>query len=434
MASRLAKKKKEEEQFAPSSRRRQAQVRAMLEAPQPKAQPKPTPKAEPQPKPTLSNAIKETLNKPLVSQTEFPNTSALDVTIGKPKDAVVRFDPIANTHRVEDLVGNKIDTTPAKIEQVSAKAALPEKPKTTTTKVIYEYNPATQQRERKVVTVDTTPAYDSSKVEAWQKQQQESKDALQKAYEDRTNTQEFKDMMKQNVEIERAFEERKAKVGLTGKNVSEEQLAAYEKDYNSVESKIVRGLTKTADVIVDVLPLVGGAAGTALAQVYKAYAPEGSEYYSNKGFGDKTVDLITDMTKDKAKDIAMGSLKTIGNAIKVGAKGYRRVDDKAGNILEKAVVPIQGKSTKIVGGKSFPEGSNIRGAQPPTPSTVPKPQPLQSGTKLQLPPKQPPTVSKPQPTRIGPLPRGKQQAPQRLNVPRTDVLISRRPQPRGIRR
>lgn len=431
MASRLAKKKKEEEQLAPASRRRQAQVRAMVEAPQVQAQPKP----KPQPKPNLSNSIKETLNKPLVSRTEVPNTSALDPTIGKPKDAVVRFDPIANTHRVEDILGNKLDTSPAEVKKVAATTPLPEKPKTTTTKVIYEYNPATQTRERKVVTVDTTTPTTTDKVETWLKQQEEQKQALQKAYEDRTNTQEFKDMMKQNTEIERAFEERKAKVGLTGKNVSEEQLAAYEKDYNSTASKIVRGLTKAADVIVaDIAPIVGGPAGVALAQVYKAYAPEGSEYYQNKSFGDKTVDLITDMTKDKAKDVALGSLKTVGNAIQAGAKGFRQLDKKSGNILERAVVPTQRGTSKIAGGKSFPEGSNIRGAQPSTPSTVPAAQPLQSGTKLQLPPKQPATVPKAQPTRIGPLPRGKQQAPQRLQAQRTDVIISQRPQPRGIRR
>jgi len=458
MASRLVKKKKEEEQFAPTSRRRQAQVRAMLEAPQPK----------PQPKPNLSNSIKETLNKPLISKSEIPNTSALDPTIGKPKNTVTKLDPLTSTTRAVDIVGNTIDTTPAKVEQVAAKTVLPEKPKTTNTRVVYEYNPVTKQREKKVINVNTSeptaPTVDykeptrlknETDAQFEERKQRTLEESKRLAAAGLTSADKEKAILKQaddlnkwrdenmltyeevqaSLEDKRQREERMKKVGLGNVNsftITDEELAAYEKDYNSTTSKILRGLTKAADVIVDIAPIVGGAAGTALAQIYKSYAPEGSQYYSDKSFGDKTVDLITEMSKDKAKDIALGSLKTVGNAIQQGVKGYRRVGKGSGNIIERAIVPTQGAS-KIKGGQAFPEGSNIRGTPAvPTP-TVPTPQPLKSGTKLQLPAK--PKVE--QPVKVQPLPKPKPQQPQRLQAPRTDVLISRRPPrppPRGIRK
>jgi hypothetical protein len=168
---------------------------------------------------------------------------------------------------------------------------------------------------------------------------------------------------------------------------------------------IVQGLTDVADVVVGhILPLAGPLGGV-VAQAYKSFAPPTSKFYTDQEFGNKVVDFLVDNVQDKAKDLAMGQLKSVVGAAGNIAKGYRIVGKETGSTVGDKLAGSfarQADTTQMVGGRSFPAGSNIRG-------TLPVPSP--SGPA------------------IGGLPRVRDApVPRAFNVQRNDVILS----PRGV--
>jgi len=159
---------------------------------------------------------------------------------------------------------------------------------------------------------------------------------------------------------------------------------------------IVQGLTDTMDVLVHALPVLGGSAGGVLAQAYKNFAPPTSKYYQDKSMEDKTISFLKDNVTDKVKDLGTGiAMSQVKNAVNL-AKGYRGIS-------------LSNKTAT----KNFGIGS---------PSVHNPVAPLRTDSQFYV-PRTTPTTSN---INVGRLPARPTQAPQRLNAPRTDVLISPR--------
>ncbi len=165
---------------------------------------------------------------------------------------------------------------------------------------------------------------------------------------------------------------------------------------DAIFNPIVQGLTDTMDVFVHALPILGGGAGGILAQAYKNFAPPTSQFYQEKSMGDKTVSFLKDNLQDKVKDLGTGvALSQIKNGVNL-AKGYRGI-------------ALSNKTAT----KNFGIGK---------PSVNNPVAPLPTGSQMFVPRTAPSTVTTP----ITSLPVRSVQAPQRLQAPRTDVLISPR--------
>ena len=160
---------------------------------------------------------------------------------------------------------------------------------------------------------------------------------------------------------------------------------------------IVQGLTDTMDVLVHALPILGGSAGGVLAQAYKNFAPPTSQFYQDKSMEDKTLSFLKDNVQDKLKDLGTGiAVSQLKNGVNL-VKGYRPISMSNKTATKNFGLGTPGVHNPVA---RLPEGSQM--SYPRTTPSVPT-------------------------TPIAPLPKpAVTQAPQRLNAPRTDVLISPR--------
>jgi hypothetical protein len=368
MASRLgekARKKKLEETAAiadASVRRREAVQQQLAPTPAPVRQKK------------LSDSIKETLNQPLSAPSSTPRTSVLDPP-PEPKlpetvSAITTYNPQTQRHAVEvktpeDIRKDIIDVTPSPTKTLSTRqesvtptpavAAMPTVP--TVQRYEYVYNPETKTRTRQLVTV---PAPTTSEERKTAIAEQAAKIVGEREKISLTEAE--------RLETQKAMQDRREYVEKLGLDPSRKYTASYlqeiEKRQKDPFKPVLEGLTFVADeVITNVLPILGGAAGAVVSQAYKNFAPPTSKFYQDVNFEDKVVNFLADNAQDKAKDLLMGQLKGIGSAAKTAAQGYRRVGTGRTSALSDRLVNVQEASTKIPGGTQFTAGvGNIRGA------------------------------------------------------------------------
>jgi len=400
MASRLAEKarrKKLEEitgGIDASVRRREA-VREQL-----------APTTAPVRQKKLSDSIKESLDQSVSAPVSTPRTSVLDPP-PEPKlppnvAAITTYNPQTQRSSTEvktptDIRKDIVDVTPSPTKTLStiqeavtaAPAVTPLPTVATPQRYEYVYNPETKTRTRQLV---STPAVTTSEARKQAIAEQAAKIVGERERISLTEAE--------RVETQKAMQDRREYVEKLGLDPSRKYTASYlqeiEKRQKDPFKPVLEGLTFVADeVITNVLPILGGAAGAVVSQAYKNFAPPTSKFYKDVNFEDKVVNFLADNAQDKAKDLLMGQLKGIGSAAKTAAQGYRRVGSGRTSALSDRLVNQQEASTKIPGGTQFTAGvGNIRGA-------------AAMGTK--------PDFGN---ATVGPLARGATQAPKALVSPR----------------